>query len=277
MTSELRATLERTLTEALAMRYESLRVQALVDVAKEIHAAGDRVWTAQVLDQAAGLRGQPNRGHLELAESYFLLLRDHDSAIRVYKTLLRRTDSSILCCLTAESVKMTLSDDEVMIRRALKRAEKLGDYDGEGADCSGDFEDFEEEDSWFARLALSILRTLGNIPWTRAILTKGLAQDIYDIRLIDCVHVINRIDNVNHQREIYKRGFHNRVSFDSGIELADKAWWILGKLARDPKFAALSKRLHKHLIDRLEESNDTAAIDRLSELKKQTPLSGVPS
>jgi len=105
---------------------------------------------------------------------------------RRLQSILDVTDSHVACWRVAQ-VWAEWGEGKDFTRRALVQSE---DYAGGWVDYSGEFDDFEEEDSWRGILAQIIAANLDDEPWVARLGQEGLAEDEYVDRLYDDVRAL---------------------------------------------------------------------------------------
>lgn len=113
------------------------------------------------------------------------------------RELPERTDSGVaLCCIARWWIALGGAQD--VARDLLKRAE---DFGGGYVDYSGTFDDFEEEDSYWAYLAIAVDSCLEDDAWVERLLVRSIAEDKYSDHVGDAIwFAANRFDADRCQR-----------------------------------------------------------------------------
>ena len=113
------------------------------------------------------------------------------------RDLPERTDSGVaLCCIARWWIALGGAQD--VARDLLKQAE---DFGGGYVDYSGTFDDFEEEDSYWAYLAAAVDFCLEDDAWVERLLVRSIAEDKYSDRVGDSIWLAaNRFDAERCQR-----------------------------------------------------------------------------
>ena len=135
---------------------------------------------------------------------------------RRLETILGVTDSHVACWRIAE-VWSTTGGGAGFAREALQRSEDLA---RQCVDHDGDFDDFEEEDSWRGRLAQVVSRCLADGAWVARLAEEGLAEDEYVDQLYDDVRALMLLSEADGDAVLF-RGTRARLVGPWGDEPLD--------------------------------------------------------
>ena len=118
-----------------------------------------------------------------------------------------RTDSGIGLCLIARAW-ISLDGEEDAAREMLRSAEEFG---GPCVDYSGTFDDFEEEDSYLAYLAMAVDSCLKDLDWVDSLLISSLSDDRYADRVGDSIWFAANRFGIDKCRQLVISGTERRL------------------------------------------------------------------